>query len=768
MWKCLHRGVLGSANVLKADQPNGACIISTLVSKDLEDLTSQPNVRNKCTCNTNGGFANNPNAGKHKLNTKKHSLIKRRTENVKSVAAQPCKSFPLKAHDLCHPNTVTSSVAVKENHNDTIKLIGACSTTIETCDSNFKSKILCSSPKCSKGSEGEQRCFCSFKTCLSPLISNKISANNQINKTFQNPSINSVISESNCPDFGLAEENTPNPNLPLVVNKKNSSLPVDIRISPSHISFLPPNLASKEGKQLQLPSYHESFSSKKSQSHAKTYCLLKLPFLSYNIGSLKGFGRFSACWLSKSQNEFGRDGNRGQGSGYKKESEESKKDHWKHFQIHHSLLEAIGWSSAILLGWFLGQCRINCLRGERHHHAERKAKGERKRCIARVVSRLLFSWKNENFPSLAVFPNGMRKEESCGSTKESKFQVEPCNGGSEGYFSDTAIKVNDTEQDAFLDTCGVSCESSEISEKSKKYLNFQQEEPHNAKKEMGAIPMPWYSESQNECFGPITLDDAIKEAEKGLEQAQAEVLLSLALKKLDEGENTSHYGPSVVELLDSAAQLGSPAAAFNLGICYEMGVGGVTKDLTKAYSWYKKASDNGHAAATYNLAVFHAQGLADLIPDTILAHQLLERASLLGQPEAADALILLTSLKPTRCHNNNSIQDTRLIQEQNGHQVVHSYNSRSETSCSIVNVQEAVRTSETFYSDNGNNYSNSDHSSQETNFSSSSWYKDTSLKLDHLMESFSVPFGVLDDKDVLFDSAQNDRRKVMEYDSMKV
>jgi len=56
-----------------------------------------------------------------------------------------------------------------------------------------------------------------------------------------------------------------------------------------------------------------------------------------------------------------------------------------------------------------------------------------------------------------------------------------------------------------------------------------------------------------------------------------------------------------------AAEAGSPAAAFNVGVMYERGFV-VERDSTKAVEWYRKAADGNVAVAKHNLALLLRDG----------------------------------------------------------------------------------------------------------------------------------------------------------------
>lgn len=86
-------------------------------------------------------------------------------------------------------------------------------------------------------------------------------------------------------------------------------------------------------------------------------------------------------------------------------------------------------------------------------------------------------------------------------------------------------------------------------------------------------------------------------------------------------------------------------ATFNLGICYELGLG-VEQNLKMALDCYIAASSLGHPKAIYNVGVFHAHGLGGLPKNRKLAKQFLVTAAKLGQEDARKALGMRTYLKP--------------------------------------------------------------------------------------------------------------------------
>lgn len=62
-----------------------------------------------------------------------------------------------------------------------------------------------------------------------------------------------------------------------------------------------------------------------------------------------------------------------------------------------------------------------------------------------------------------------------------------------------------------------------------------------------------------------------------------------------------------VQMFKAAEDLGLAEAKYNLGVCYELGLG-VEHNLSKSFQYYSEAANLGHGGALYNLAVFHLEG----------------------------------------------------------------------------------------------------------------------------------------------------------------
>lgn len=92
-----------------------------------------------------------------------------------------------------------------------------------------------------------------------------------------------------------------------------------------------------------------------------------------------------------------------------------------------------------------------------------------------------------------------------------------------------------------------------------------------------------------------------------------------------------------LNLLRSAANRNHAPAMFNLGLCYENGLG-VSTNEKMAMKLYKSAAALKHPGALYNLGVFYGQGRGGLKIDQETATRLLRLAAVQGQQDAINAL----------------------------------------------------------------------------------------------------------------------------------
>ncbi|KAJ8711720.1 hypothetical protein PYW08_008674 [Mythimna loreyi] len=137
-----------------------------------------------------------------------------------------------------------------------------------------------------------------------------------------------------------------------------------------------------------------------------------------------------------------------------------------------------------------------------------------------------------------------------------------------------------------------------------------------------------------------------------------------------------------LSLLRSAAERNHAPAIYNLGLCYEKGLG-VTANEKTAMELYKSAAALDHPEALYNLGIFYGQGRGGLKADQETAVRLLRLAAVQGQKDAIDALKYL----------DVSISEPR-------HQDVNSWNYEDHTQFSLN--QNIVPTQSKLFIDNIN------------------------------------------------------------------
>lgn len=173
-----------------------------------------------------------------------------------------------------------------------------------------------------------------------------------------------------------------------------------------------------------------------------------------------------------------------------------------------------------------------------------------------------------------------------------------------------------------------------------------------------------YAQENNEAnweadkpFGPITIDEALKEATDEFanthQLAMAEFELYFGLRALEERRYKD-----AIKHFTSGAHMSSAASMFNLGLCHELGLGTLV-DHKKAAKCYNDAAEQGHADATYNLGVFHAQGKGGFTVDIDRARSYFIKAAKLGQTQAQHALDLEKHYSQTKEHENDTLLPKR-------------------------------------------------------------------------------------------------------------
>ncbi len=73
-------------------------------------------------------------------------------------------------------------------------------------------------------------------------------------------------------------------------------------------------------------------------------------------------------------------------------------------------------------------------------------------------------------------------------------------------------------------------------------------------------------------------------------------------------ENYENNSLNAVEWYLKLANQGHVVAQYNLGVCYQNGIG-KEKNFTKAFFWFLKAAHQGYAQAQYNVALYYENGV---------------------------------------------------------------------------------------------------------------------------------------------------------------
>src|SRR5512133_2812769 len=92
---------------------------------------------------------------------------------------------------------------------------------------------------------------------------------------------------------------------------------------------------------------------------------------------------------------------------------------------------------------------------------------------------------------------------------------------------------------------------------------------------------------------------------KGADLGDANAALKLGLLISDGTISDTHYGSALKWYL-RACDLGSLPGCHNVGVAYQEGKHGVSKDFQKAYGYYMKSAERGYMQAQYNLASLYS------------------------------------------------------------------------------------------------------------------------------------------------------------------
>jgi TPR repeat protein len=102
-------------------------------------------------------------------------------------------------------------------------------------------------------------------------------------------------------------------------------------------------------------------------------------------------------------------------------------------------------------------------------------------------------------------------------------------------------------------------------------------------------------------------DQAAELYRRGAEQGDASAALRLGML-VDQGQvSTAKYGDAA-NWFKQACSLGNLPSCHNVGVAYEYGKNGVSKDYSEARNFYSKAASAGYMQSQYNLASLYSNG----------------------------------------------------------------------------------------------------------------------------------------------------------------
>ncbi|XP_075984789.1 uncharacterized protein LOC142982254 [Anticarsia gemmatalis] len=150
------------------------------------------------------------------------------------------------------------------------------------------------------------------------------------------------------------------------------------------------------------------------------------------------------------------------------------------------------------------------------------------------------------------------------------------------------------------------------------------------------LPVRWVSNDRNGNNNEKSTNSGSSSSQENSDDDLGEVLNSIENKLGLAAIENGQYQDGL-SLLRSAASRNHAPAMYNLGLCYENGLG-VTINEKMAMELYKSAAALKHPGALYNLGVFYGQGRGGLACDQETATRLLRLAAVQGQQDAIDAL----------------------------------------------------------------------------------------------------------------------------------
>lgn len=126
-----------------------------------------------------------------------------------------------------------------------------------------------------------------------------------------------------------------------------------------------------------------------------------------------------------------------------------------------------------------------------------------------------------------------------------------------------------------------------------------------------------------------------------LSEAVDDLILTLGSIEFNMGmQNLRANEPeAAVSHLKLATTHRHPEATFNLGICYELGIG-IQRNLKNAMECYRSAAALGNKNGMYNLGIFYVHGRGGLKKNRDAARACFEAADKMGSKKATKALTL--------------------------------------------------------------------------------------------------------------------------------
>lgn len=121
-----------------------------------------------------------------------------------------------------------------------------------------------------------------------------------------------------------------------------------------------------------------------------------------------------------------------------------------------------------------------------------------------------------------------------------------------------------------------------------------------------SIPVPPSKPAEETLESLVQADDACVNTVKDLSNVHEEIMSAINLELGIDALECGNVSLGI-DALRASAKTGANAAAFyNLGICYERGLG-VEEDRAKACDYYRQASKLGHVNAQFNLTLLSNQ-----------------------------------------------------------------------------------------------------------------------------------------------------------------